>query len=50
MPKPFRCYAITVAGLNDDECGAPVAGYTPHSQAQSSRSIGVNLGFLTERC
>src|SRR2546429_4999596 len=54
LPGPKKAKAFPVPsdhglGLDDDECGAP-AGHTPHSQAQRSRSSGINFGFFTERC
>jgi hypothetical protein len=47
--KPFQCQAITVSGLTTMSTERHSA-QTPHSQAQRSRSRGVNLGFFTERC
>src|SRR2546423_1531888 len=47
--KPFRCQAITVSGLTTMSAERQSA-HTPHSQAQRSRSRGVNFGFFTERC
>src|SRR5947207_2625233 len=47
--KAFSVPSDHSLGLDDDECGAP---FSPHSysQAQRSRSSGVNFGFFTERC
>ena len=46
--KPLRCQAITVSGLTTMSAQRQSA-HTPLSQAQRSRSSGVNFGFFTER-
>jgi len=47
--NPFRCQVITVSGLTTMSAERQL-GHTPHSQAQRSRSRGVNFDFFTERC
>jgi hypothetical protein len=54
LPCPKKAKAFPVPsdhglGLDDDDAERQSA-HTPHSQAQRSRSSGVNFGFFTERC